>query len=465
VANEVTLTNTAFGPTDDAEADRRDHLVLLAMAEEPATPSSRHVLDGVDEVRFGRGERSATRRTANGVRVLELRVPDPRMSTEHGRLLRTGNGWVLDDPSSKNGAVVDGEPTRKAAIDDGALLELGRTFFLFARGAVAEADRADVVANQLATPHPVLATFDGPLAQSFAALARVAPNTLPVVLLGETGTGKEVVARALHELSRRSGDFIGVNCGGLPEDLIENELFGHRKGAYSGAQGERAGLVRSADGGTLFLDEIGELPASSQTAFLRVLQESEVTPIGADRPVKVDLRVCAATLRDLEEMVELGGFRRDLYARLFGYTLVLPPLRERRADLGMLIAALLARIGGEPVKFTPSAMRALLRHPWPLNVRELERVLATAVALSPDRTIDVPHLSEPLRRTPSRNQPPVAADADPDEPTSELKAQLLALLREHEGKVAVVAAKMGKRRMQIYRWIKRLDIDLSTLRN
>ncbi len=462
MTDEATLTNTAFGPEETGDLDHHDYLVLLATADKPTAPSSRHLLDGIDEVRFGRGDRSVTRKTEAGKRVLELKVADPRMSTDHGKLLRATGGWVIDDPSSKNGSIVDGEVTRRCTVAAGALIELGRTYFLLAKGAVADASRPDVQSDKLAAPHPSLATFVDPLAGNFAQLARVAQNVVPIVLLGETGTGKEVVARAMHELSKRPGDFVGVNCGGLPEDLIENELYGHKKGAFSGAVGDRPGLVRSSDRGTLFLDEIGELPMVSQASFLRVLQEREVTPIGSDRPVKVDLRICAATLRDLEEMVEMGGFRRDLYARLFGYTLVLPPLRERRADLGLLLGVLLTRQGAD-VTFTPSAMRALFRYHWPLNIRELDRVLTTAIALSPDKVIDLPHLPEALRRPmPAAIKPEAEAD---DEMSNELKSQLLALLKEHDGKVAVVAAKLGKRRMQIYRWVKKLGIDLSSIRN
>src|SRR5262249_24863423 len=147
---------------------------------------------------------------------------------------------------------------------------------------------------------PALMTFDGALVERYATLERVAPTEVSVLLQGETGTGKELVARALHQLSGRGGAFMPVNCGALPRSLREAELFGHRKGAFTGAVGERLGLVRSADGGTLFLDEVGELPASSQAAFLRVLQQREVVPVGVDHPVKVDIRLCAATLRDLE---------------------------------------------------------------------------------------------------------------------------------------------------------------------
>ena len=227
------------------------------------------------------------------------------------------------------------------------------------------------------------------------------------------------MARAIHELSGRRGAFVGVNCGALPQALIEDELFGHRRGAFTGAVDDRPGLVRSAEGGTLFLDEIGELPAASQVAFLRVLQEREVVPLGSDRPIKVDIRLCAATLRDLDELVASGRFRRDLHARLFDLTIELPPLRERRADLGLLVRALLARIpGGAGARFAPAALRALVRHDWPSNIRELEKALRGAVARASGEAIELRHLPEAARREP-RDAP---VDVDPRAPDAPIAA-------------------------------------------
>ncbi|HSS00171.1 MAG TPA: FHA domain-containing protein, partial [Kofleriaceae bacterium] len=252
------------------------YLVVLAISDDPRAPSSRHLLADIDEVRFGRGMRSAVRTVLDGKRVLELHVPDSRMSSAHGRLHRGPVSWMLDDPTSKNGSVVNGEITRRTIVADGALLELGHTFLLFCEQPIEPDAPDDAIDNALGVPHPALATFVGPLAEGFAALIRLATTPVSIVLRGETGTGKEVVARALHALSQRAGSFIAVNCGALPASLVEAELFGHRRGAFTGAVGERLGLVRSAEGGTLFLDEIGELPPASQTAFLRVLQEREV---------------------------------------------------------------------------------------------------------------------------------------------------------------------------------------------
>ena len=221
-------------------------------------------------------------------------------------------------------------------------------------------------------------------------------------MLGETGTGKEVVARALHAMSGRSGAFVAVNCGALPASLLEAELFGHRRGAFTGAVGERTGLVRSAEGGTLFLDEIGELPPASQTAFLRVLQEREVVPIGDDRPVKVDVRLCAATHRDLAGLVERGAFRDDLFGRMFGVHARaaaaapaprrLRPLAARAARRGSPARAI---CGSRPPRCAPWCT-----HRWPLNIRALEKTLLTAATLATEGVIQPAHLVELLRRPP-----------------------------------------------------------------
>src|SRR5687768_8330563 len=229
------------------------------------------------------------------------------MSREHGRLVRGEDGWTLDDPSSKNPSIVDGTLTRRARLTDGALIELGRTFLLFRHylgDGVPGHLIGDVDATQLPKWPAGLATFAPTLARDFAALMRLATSGVSIMLLGETGTGKEMTARAIHDTSARTGDIVAINCGALPQTLLEAELFGYRRGAFSGAATDRRGLVRSADGGTLFLDEVGDLPRASQAALLRVLQEREVLPIGEDRPVPVDVRVMSATLRPLDSSAD-----------------------------------------------------------------------------------------------------------------------------------------------------------------
>jgi transcriptional regulator with PAS, ATPase and Fis domain len=196
---------------------------------------------------------------------------------------------------------------------------------------------------------------------------RIAPSSVPLLVRGETGTGKELMARAIHEASERRGAFVPVNCGALPRDLLESELFGHRRGAFTGASGDRSGLVRRAHRGTLFLDEIAELPPDSQVALLRVLQEGEVRPVGACEEITVDVRIVAATHQDLRERIASGRFREDLYARIAGFEITMPPLRERREDLGMLIATLLVPSPRDRDQLVPAARAVMAGLDEPLS--------------------------------------------------------------------------------------------------
>ena len=221
----------------------------------------------------------------------------------------------------------------------------------------------------------------------YRALARLMPTDLTVTITGESGTGKELVARALHDYGkRRKGPFVPVNMAAIPRDLIESELFGHEKGAFTGASAGRAGLVEAADGGTLFLDEIGELPLEAQARLLRVLQEGEIRRVGSVQSQKVDVRLIAATHRDLKNLAKAGQFREDLYYRLHVIALKLPALRERGSDVNEIANAFLARqsarIGRDDLHFSAEAEQAIRHYSWPGNVRELENAVERAVILS-----------------------------------------------------------------------------------
>ncbi|UUY08807.1 sigma-54 dependent transcriptional regulator [Pseudomonas sp. J452] len=220
----------------------------------------------------------------------------------------------------------------------------------------------------------------------YGKIRKVAPTDSNVLIQGESGTGKELVARALHNLSRRAkAPLISVNCAAIPETLIESELFGHEKGAFTGASAGRAGLVEAADGGTLFLDEIGELPLEAQARLLRVLQEGEIRRVGSVQSQKVDVRLIAATHRDLKTLAKIGQFREDLYYRLHVIALKLPPLRERGADVNEIAKAFLlrqcTRMGREDLRFAADAEQAIRHYSWPGNVRELENAIERAVIL------------------------------------------------------------------------------------
>ncbi|MCQ4296708.1 sigma-54 dependent transcriptional regulator [Pseudomonas stutzeri] len=232
-----------------------------------------------------------------------------------------------------------------------------------------------------------------PMQDMFGKIRKVAPTDSNVLIQGESGTGKELVARALHNLSRRAkAPMISVNCAAIPETLIESELFGHEKGAFTGASAGRAGLVEAADGGTLFLDEIGELPLEAQARLLRVLQEGEIRRVGSVQSQKVDVRLIAATHRDLKTLAKTGQFREDLYYRLHVIALKLPPLRERGSDVLEIAEAFLARqgerMGSDDLHFSRDAEQAIRHYSWPGNVRELENAIERAAILSESPEID-----------------------------------------------------------------------------
>jgi DNA-binding NtrC family response regulator len=428
------------------QAPRTPQLIVALECDRPLAPSTRHLLGGLGLVTLGRGPRGAERLRADGVPALALRVPDRAVSSQHARLVRLRERWLLEDADSKNGTRLNGAAVTRAPLVDGDLIEVGHTLFLYRDAVVPVAPKlADAGAADLGAADPTLASFSALFADAASALARVATTEVPVIIEGPTGTGKEVLARALHACSGRRGPFVGVNCGSLPAGLTEAALFGHRRGAFSGAVDDRPGFVRSADRGTLLLDEISELPAPAQVALLRVLQEREVVAVGDSRPVVVDVRVVAAGQEPLAAAVAAGRFRADLFARLSGVTLRIPPLCERREDLGLLLGRLLPRVGARSA-LSGAAARALWLHDWPLNVRELERVLAAATALAGGGPIELAHLPEPLRAR-------AATSAD-----DRLKGELTALLREHHGNVSAVARAVGKARTQVNRWLKRFAL-------
>ncbi|HEY5923168.1 MAG TPA: sigma 54-interacting transcriptional regulator [Kofleriaceae bacterium] len=428
------------------------HLVRVLDYERPRLPSSMHRVAGLDEVTLGRGERDDVVRTAQ---TLALAVADPRMSQQHARLVCAAGRWTIEDCGSRNGTFVDGAKLDRAELTDGTLIETGRTAYLFRM--LESVEPADLTAGTQSSPLGELHTFSPPFARALANVARIALSAQSIVLVGETGTGKEVLARGVHAASRRGGAFVAVNCGALPDTLVESELFGYRKGAFSGATEDRPGLVRGADQGTLFLDEIGDLPLDTQAALLRVLQEREVMPIGATKPITVDIRVVAASHRDLEAEVAAGRFREDLFARLAGYVVEIPPVRERREDLGILIAALLGRLAAD-VRFAPAAGTVLLRYGWSRNVRELEQALGSATALANDGVVELEHLPRALQAPPGLRE-----DLSPSE--LERRDELRVLLAKHRGNIAAVGRELGVARMQVHRWLDRFGIDVAEFRD
>mgnify|MGYP001082088115 CR=1 FL=1 len=291
------------------------------------------------------------------------------------------------------------------------------------RSALAATLERALCARVAAAPAPVEAAADPAdtmvsrseaMRAIFKRIGLVADSDNSVLVLGETGTGKELVAQALHRNSARAGGpFVAVNCAAIPADLLESELFGHVKGAFSGAAADRPGRFREADGGTLFLDEIGDMALPTQAKILRVLQERVVTPLGGRRAQPVNLRVVAATHRDLEREVLDGAFRADLLYRLQVITIMLPPLREREGDIDLLIAHFLHHGGGRSKHLSGAALAALRAHDWPGNVRELRNTVQRAIALSEGDLIEVEHLGlSAVAVVLSGTAAPLRADAD-----------------------------------------------------
>ena len=308
-----------------------------------------------------------------------------------------------------------------------------------------------------------------------AELSRVAHTNLSVVLLGESGTGKEVVARELHRASSRKGAFHAVNCAAIPATLLESELFGYKRGAFSGAERDKPGLIRMADQGTLLLDEIGDMPLEAQAKLLRVLQSREVFPLGATSPERVDIRVVCATHRDLQRLIQGEKFREDLYARLNEYQLRLPPLRDRKEDIYQLSLEFLRRHGRPDLKLTFGFVLGMVSYDWPYNVRELEACIKRCIALSDGPIIEEALLPEPIKELMSDYGRPLRQlDSTANAPVSELvrttrnappsNAELRGLLEKYCGNVAAIGRELGKARMQVHRWMERYGIDVDDYR-
>jgi MoxR-like ATPase len=456
-----TLTAPGSVAEDDQLIVSRPTLILALRCDAPRAPSSCHALVAVDEVLVGRGaEDRAWRIIEEGRSRLYLELADARMSRAHARLERPAGRWRIVDLGAKNGVHVNGERVAQATLADGDVVELGGALFLYRHafpwvaGESPDRDTRTVVA-----PTPGLRTLLPDLAQQFEALAHVARGATTILIRGETGTGKELVARSVHELSTRTGELITANCAAVPENLVEATFFGHRRGAFSGATEEGLGLVRAADGGTLFLDEIGDLRPASQGALLRVLQEREVMPVGAHKAQQVDVRFVAATHRDVADETQ---FRADLLARLAGFTFDLPPLRERREDLGLLVGAILAARAEVPA-FSTEAGRQLLYYDWPRNVRELEHAVLAACDLASARSDEVRPRDLPVAVREARKHA-AGLDAGDDAPDDGRREELLAALAQHGGNVTQTAESMGISRMQVHRLARRHGIDPASFR-
>ena len=311
----------------------------------------------------------------------DLVLADEAVSRVHFEIVRDAKGYLVSDLKSTNGTFLDGAEVKEAYLRAGSVIAVGGSELKF----TPFEERIEILPSEKEALGEMVGKSPA-MREIFGLIERIAPTDATVLIEGETGTGKDMIAKTLHELSPRAGKpFIVVDCGAVAGTLIESELFGHEKGAFTGAHSARQGAFELASGGTVFLDELGELSLDLQPKLLRVLEQRELRRVGGTKTLKVDLRVIAATRKDLRSEVEKGKFREDLYFRLNVVPITAPPLRERREDVPLLIDHMLKKLAPDAgAQLTESARGALMAHDWPGNVRELRNVLERALALGAD---------------------------------------------------------------------------------
>ena len=392
--------------------------------------------------------------TAEGA---DLVLEDRTVSRFHCELAIRDGCVHVRDLGSRNGTAVDGVVVIEALLRDGATIALGKSKLRFA----VDADRVEVPLHPAERFGPLVAR-SAPMRAAFHALGRAAASEATVLLRGETGTGKELAAEAIHrESRRREAPMIVIDCAALPPQLLESELFGHEKGAFSGADVQRSGAFEEAQGGTIFLDEIGELPLELQPKLLRVLERREIRRVGSSRMFPVDVRIVAATNRDLRAEVNVGRFRADLFFRLAVLEVVLPPLRDRPEDIPLLVERFLEEAGlsdrPEAAELSSRAfLEALAQHTWPGNVRELRNHLQRRLALDEEVPFDDTRLPAPARPAPPGASPVVDVrlplrKAREAWQTELDRRYLEELLRACGGNVARAARQAGLDRVHFYR--------------
>lgn len=399
----------------------------------------------------------------------DLTLDDPTVSSVHLELATTERGVRLRDLGSTNGTRVNGVRVTEALLEEGQSLVVGEVPLQFHLG-------KDRVSQPMSDKEELFGAVGTSAAMRavFSRVERVAKTDATVLIHGETGTGKEVIAWSLYEASRRvEKPFVVVDCGAIARNLIESELFGHEKGAFTGAVQRRLGAFERADGGTLFLDELGELELELQPKLLRALERREIQRVGGEKTLPVDVRIVAATNRDLRAMVARGEFREDLYYRLAVVTLELPPLRERRDDVELLVRHFLRGMNATLADLPPGALQRFQEHSWPGNCRELKNAVERAVVLGELRFLSSGRSEVPPSGAGQMVSSPPAGDATAaavatDRPYKEQKAAVIAdfearyartLLREHGGNVSAAARVAGIDRMSLHKILDRYQID------
>lgn len=426
-------------------------LFLVLQSSFPLRGGTRYLLTGVREILIGRGsERSLDRSGAASRQRLAIAINCPSMSSRHAKLEWTREGWAISDLGSRNGVHVNGRRVEAGTvISDGDIVTLGGSFFVL--GHFESRSPSDIDYEDVTGVPPGLLTLQPTYGEVLADLQKLAPTRAAICLVGETGTGKEVLARAIHHLSGRRGPYTAFSCADIPSTLIASELFGHVKGAFSGATHDRPGHIREAHQGTVLLDEILAAPPELQAALLRVLQEKQLMPVGGKHPVAVDVRFLSAAQQPLDQAVAARTFRADLQARLEGFVCRLPPLRERICDIGNIVALTLRGLGigeGDGVVFTLPAALALLRADWSLNIRALVDAVSRARYLATGSTIDETHL------------PRIPTSSGEDQ----LKNKLLAELKLMKGNVAETARRLGRNRTLVHKWLRKIGVDPARFR-
>lgn len=353
---------------------------------------------------------------------------------EHGRL-------VVADLGSRNGTRVNGEAVQRAELGPGDVIEIGGVMLLHTTGPATIAE----------TSHPNILGVSWPIVRMLDEIARVAPSEHVVTLIGETGTGKELVAEAIHHQSGRPGELVAINCGALAEGVLESELFGHAAGSFTGAAAAREGLVAQAEGGTLFLDEVTSTPLRLQTVMLRLLENGTYRRVGSNEELRADVRVIAAAQPDIAESTGSGRFREDLWFRISRRLIELPALSKRREDIPLL-ARHFARSIIPDAELTPALSLALLRAPWSGNVRELRNIVERIAEASPDALLSDTSIV-PSASRPASSRPPAPIRQRRPKRARPSKETLERVMAEAKGEVSAAAKRLDVDRKTIYRWL------------